>query len=152
MTLHGLINTLTEELKLTPKQQFRVTAKIKRLIHAEKADVFYRYSMYSQGLPIFEDGKLTGHGAPDDPFLHEILTNKAEQHREMAEEYTDEELVTWDVGTHKFRQEKPPCFKCGKDPAASGYMTYYKDGKSSTVCRTCAEASGEWQAFHEEEE
>jgi len=41
--MRSLIAELTEYLNLTPEQQFRVSAMIKRNIHAEKASVFHRH-------------------------------------------------------------------------------------------------------------
>lgn len=92
--LHELVDNLTEYLNLTPEQQFRVTAKIKRLIHLEKESVFCRYAHYAEG--IFDK-------EPRDPWLFEILSAGRNNHENWASK-TDEELVTWDVGTHKFRQ------------------------------------------------
>ena len=155
-TLHELVDILTEELNLTPEQQFRVTAKIKRLVHFEKASVFHRYFTYSQGAPLFEgegeNRKCTGHAPAEDEFLHGILEEKYKQHDAMAREYTDEELVTWDIGTHKFRQEKPPCAdcECAVDNT-TGYLTTYTDGESITFCRPCAEKNGAWKKAHEDE-
>lgn len=93
-TLHDLVDNLTEYLGLTPEQQFRVTAKIKRLIHLQKQDVFMRYAFYAEG--VFGD-------TPKDPWLHEILSTAADRHHHWASK-TDEEIVTWDIGTHTFKQ------------------------------------------------
>jgi len=149
MTLHDLIDNLTESLNLTPEQQFRVTAQIKRLIHSEKASVFQRYAMYGQGVPIFkgegENAKVVGHQSPDDPWLHNLLKQKAEQHREMAEKFTDEQLVTWSVGSHKFRQTLSPCSECLADvSSAGGYVTSYEEGKTTTFCKPCAIKNNAW--------
>lgn len=107
-TLHDLVDNLTEYLELTPEQQFRVTAKIKRLIHKEKQNVYYRYSLYAQGPGMYdrtdpENPIHIGYEAPQDPFLHNILSISAVNHAEWAKK-TDEEIVTWDIGTHKFKQ------------------------------------------------
>jgi len=112
--IHDLIADLTQYLELTPEQQFRVTAKIKRYVHTEKASVFHRYFLYSQGHPIFDkpydpqnpnaERKIIGHQEAKDPWINSILKGKYEQHRDMANDLTDEQLVTWDVGTHKYRQ------------------------------------------------
>lgn len=93
-TVHALVDNLTEYLNLTPEQQFRVTAKIKRLIHIEKQDFAMRYAFYAEG--VFGD-------YPKDPWLHEILSEAAERHQNWSTK-TDEEIVTWDVGTHTFKQ------------------------------------------------
>lgn len=108
-TLHELVEDLTRYLNLNPEQQFRVTAKIKRLIHREKQDVYFRCALYGDGIPVFDrsdpnDIKLVGHEDPADPFLVDHLTKKAESHKHLAT-LPDEEIVTWDVGTHKFKQE-----------------------------------------------
>lgn len=108
MNLHSLINDLTEELNLTAKQQFKLTAKIKRLIHHEKADVYHRYAMYAQGAPIFdtvtdpENPILIGYELPKDQYIHKILFESYKNHEHWAK-LSDEEIVTWDVGSHKFK-------------------------------------------------
>lgn len=112
MTLHGLIEELTEELKLTPEQQFRLTAKIKRLIHHEKANVFHRYFLYSRGRPIFDkpydpknpgqETKIVGYEPAADEWLNGLLEGKYKQHAELAT-LPDEEIVTWNVGSHRWK-------------------------------------------------
>lgn len=109
-TLHQLVDNLTEYLSLTPEQQFRVTAKIKRLIHCEKQDLYHRYSLYAQGRGIYdntdkENPVLIGREDPKDSFLHEILSNSYKNHKHWAS-LPDEEIVTWNVGTHKFNNGK----------------------------------------------
>lgn len=105
--MHELIKDLTEYLTLTPEQQFRVSAKIKRYIHEEKASVFFRYAMYMQGPPIFDNTdqdnpKVIGHEPSSNPWLHKIMVAKAEQHKEWAK-FPDERIITWDVGTFKYK-------------------------------------------------
>lgn len=140
--LHDLMDNLTQYLGLTPEQQFRVTAKIKRMIHVEKESVFGRYSEYAKGL----SSERT-----KDSWLQQIMEGKAEQHRQMAVEYTDEELVTWDVGTHKFRQEKPPCADCSVSlNGAITYLSVYEKGKSTYYCKPCAIKNGKWEEFQVE--
>jgi hypothetical protein len=106
-TLHELVDELERELKLTPEQKFRVTAKIKRLIHYEKASSYHRYFLYSQGAPIFEgegdNRKLVGREPAADEWLSGILSDAYENHQHWANK-SDEEIVTWDVGSHKFKQ------------------------------------------------
>lgn len=104
--MHNLIKDLTEYLNLTPEQQFRVSAKIKRYIHEEKASVFHRYYLYSQGPPIFdrtdpENPKLIDYEPGEDPWLQDIMKEKYKQHEEWSK-LSDEEVITWDVGTHKY--------------------------------------------------
>lgn len=143
-TLHGLVDNLTNYLKLTPEQQFRVTAKIKRLIHHEKHSVYQRYAEYSKGTPQFDlEGNLKGHNKPDDPFIHKILSEARENHASWSEK-TDEEIVTWDVGTHKFRQELGNCDDCSKVLATDTgyYRSRDKDGKRSNFCLACANTRG----------
>lgn len=146
-TLHGLIDNLTEYLNLTPEQQFRVTAKIKRLIHHEKADLFNRYSLYSQGIPIFdrndsENAKVIGHEPPQDPWLHGIMTNKAKQHAVWAK-FLDEEIVTWNVGTHKFVQKLGSCDDCASTlDTKVGYVRLSEGEKKQAYCNPCADRRG----------
>lgn len=153
-TLHSLVDHLTESLNLTPEQQFRITAQIKRLIHCEKASVFHRYYLYSRGIPLFEgageSAKLVGYEEPKDPWIHGLLKEKYKQHQEMAENLTDEELVTWDVGNHKFVQEKPPCVFCAQK-ITGGYMSTYKEGKSSYSCEPCARSANLWNNGDDDE-
>lgn len=104
--MHDLIKDLTDYLNLTPEQQFRVSAKIKRHIHAEKASVFHRYFLYSQGAPIIDrtdpdNPKIIGHEKPKDEWLNGILKSKYEQHNEWSQ-YPDEKVITWDVGNFKY--------------------------------------------------
>lgn len=106
--MHDLISDLTAYLNLTPEQQFRVSAKIKRHIHQEKASVFHRYFLYSQGAPIFdrtdpENPILIGHEDPKDKWLNTMLFEKYKQHEELSQ-LPDEEVITWNIGTHKYSQ------------------------------------------------
>lgn len=106
--LEDLIDKLTKDLSLTPEQQFRVTADIKRFVHQEKADLFSRYISYAQGIPIFDrtdpmSPMIIGYESPRDPWLHRLLLDSYDNHQHWASK-TDEEIVTWDVGTHKFKQ------------------------------------------------
>lgn len=107
--MHDLIEELTKYLDLTPEQQFRVSAKIKRHIHSEKASVFHRYFLYSQGEGIYdrtdpENPVLVGRKVAKDPWLNEILKQKYEQHTKLAQ-LPDEEVITWSVGTHEYKQK-----------------------------------------------
>lgn len=141
MTLHLLIDDLTKELNLTPEQQFRLTAKIKRLIHHEKADVYQRIALYSEG----PGGEVL------DQFIHETAQGKADSHLLWAEK-SDEEIVTWDVGSHQFNQEKPPCQDCGKNltPRGTAYLhTFSFPDGHAFYCQPCADKRGIWD---EEEE
>lgn len=106
--MHDLIKDLTEYLNLTPEQQFRVSAKIKRYVHDEKASVFSRYSMYGQGDPIFDrtdpaNPKIIGREQPKNKWLYDIMVAKALQHRSMSK-LPDEQVITWDVGSFKYKQ------------------------------------------------
>lgn len=142
MTLHELIADLTESLNLTPEQQFRVSAKIKRYVHDEKASVFRRYAMYGRGAPIVdradpENPKIIGHEEPKNKWLHDIMKAKAEQHRELAQ-LPDEEVITWSVGTHKYVQKADPCSTCGVELTGKPRTTVYDKGNKSTFCPTHA--------------
>lgn len=156
-TLHDLIANLTEYLSLTPEQQFRVTAKIKRYVHEEKAGVYHRYFLYSQGMGIYEgegeERKLVGHEKAKDEFLNNILNEKYRQHKILATACPDESLVTWNIGTHKFRQEKPSCTGCSKTVGDDGYVSMHSNGNRITLCKPCAMKSGDWErVFGEENE
>lgn len=136
--MHDLIKELTEYLGLTPEQQFRVTAKIKRHIHSEKASVFHRYFLYSQGDGIYdytnpEEPVLVGRKVAKDAWLNEVLKEKFEQHQELSH-LPDEELVTWSVGTHNYQQKVAPCSVCGVDLTGKPRASRYSKGVSSTFC------------------
>jgi len=151
-TLHDLIANLTEYLDLTPEQQFRVTAKIKRYVHSEKAGVFNRYYLYSQGPGIFVEDKLVGHEPPADEFLNRILGEKYKQHSELAADATDEELVTWSVGTHKYKQKLPLCTECSVEVSPKvGYVGTFKDNEYVATCQPCAVKTGAWVKFNGDE-
>jgi len=89
-TIHDLVDNLTEELNLTPEQQFRVTAKIKRFVHYEKLDVYSRLKLYLDDLS---------------DYWKNFLDLKIKTHSDLAHA-PDEEVVTWSVGTHKYSQKK----------------------------------------------
>lgn len=136
--MHQLIADLTKLLNLTPEQQFRVSAMIKREIHSEKASVFHRYAMYGQGAPIFDrtdpnNPKVIGHEPAQNEWLHKIMVAKAEQHDEWSK-MPDEEVITWSIGTHKYVQKVAPCSVCGTELTGKSYTsTYNKDGHK-TFC------------------
>ena len=136
--MHDLIAKLTEYLSLTPEQQFRVSAMIKRHIHEEKASVFHRYSLYSQGPGIYdrtdpENPKLIGREPAPDPWLNNILKEKAEQHSEWARK-PDEEVITWNIGTHKFVQKIEPCSVCKTELTGKPYARVVANGQNNTFC------------------
>lgn len=136
--MHDLIAKLTTMLKLTPEQQFRVSAEIKRHIHSEKASVFSRYHQYSLGAPIFdrtdpENPKVTGHEVSTNQWLTDILKHKAEQHRRWAK-LPDEEVITWSVGTHKYVQKIEPCSVCGAELTGKPYTRIVEKGTNLTFC------------------
>ena len=120
MTIHNLINKLTNDLNLTPEQQFKLTADIKRYTHYQKESVYYRYSMYAQNrLDKFffltwkrfinrckSTWKYFKTGSTDhEQWIHEILSSAAKNHEHWAN-LPDEEIVTWDVGSHKYVQKR----------------------------------------------
>lgn len=133
--MHDLIKDLSEYLGLTPEQQFRVSAMIKREIHAEKASVYHRLSLSTQGYPIFdrtdpENPVLIGREEPRDPFIHRILEGKYESHRQMAQ-LPDEKVITWSIGSFKYIQQIQPCSVCGRELTGThNYTIIYnsKDG------------------------
>jgi len=136
--MHDLIADLTKYLGLTPEQQFRVSAKIKRYIHGEKADLFSRYSFYSRGMPIFDrtdptNPIRTGYHPAKDEWLHNILKEKSEQHAEWANK-PDEEVITWSVGSFKYVQKVDPCSVCGAELTGKSYSRIYAKGVHATFC------------------
>lgn len=136
--LHDLIKDLTEYLNLTPEQQFRVSAKIKRYVHQEKASVFSRYAMYGQGHGIYdnsdpENPKLIGREEPKNPWLQNIMEQKAKQHRELSH-LPDEEVITWDVGSFKYVQKIEPCSVCGIELTGKPYARVVANGVNNTFC------------------
>lgn len=105
MTIHNLIEELTKDLNLTPEQQFLVTAKVKRLIHHEKASVYSRYHNYANVW-----GKQTVESkARHLDWLKSILGESYKNHVEWAKK-PDKEMVTWDVGSFVYPKPKPQCY------------------------------------------
>lgn len=111
---------------------------IKRHIHSEKASVFHRYHMYSQGAPIFdrtdpENPIVVGHEESKNPWLTNILKMKYEQHREWAK-FPDEKVITWSVGSFKYVQKVEPCSVCGVELTGKAYTRIVAKGKNETFC------------------
>lgn len=96
-TLHELMADLTTYLNLDPEQQFRVTAKIKRHVHSEKRFAYFRMWMYSR------DGIRS---------LKGFLREKYQAHVALAS-LPDEDMVTWDVGSHRFNKNSRAAAKEG---------------------------------------
>lgn len=154
-TFHALIENLTEYLNLTPEQKFRVAAKIKRHIHQEKSDFARRMHMFCRGPGIYEgegeNRKKIGEQPPADPFLSETLDCKAKTHEWWAK-LPDEEIITYDMGSHVFIQKRPPCSECKVELTGTvetlrkigGYMTTREKGVTIAHCKPCAEKKGIW--------
>jgi len=90
-TIHDASKIIME---LDPKQEdyeFRVQAVIKRLIHEAKANTYSKVKFW-----IEEFSK---------EFNLENLEIKIEQHRDMRKNFSDEELITWNVGNHRYNQK-----------------------------------------------
>lgn len=90
-TVHDVVAAIDRLVGLTPEQLFRVTAIVKRYTHYEKHDM---YSMFKLHMEHFGDHYLT-----------EVLPLKIATHKQMKSD-PDEVIVTWDVGTHKFKQKE----------------------------------------------
>ena len=110
MTIQELVDELTKDLNLTTEQQFRVTAKVKRMVHHEKAFLMMRLAHYAEGTPIFDhtdpdNAIVVGREEPKDAWLYDLLLEKEASHQHWAC-LPDEELVTWDVGSHKYKGNK----------------------------------------------
>lgn len=97
-TIHDLLEYLTGYLSLTPEQQFRVTASVKRLIHSEKLTLLYRLRSYTFGSEQYPESAF------DREFLKQIFDDKIETHKKWKQ-LPDEEVVTWSVGSHKYSQK-----------------------------------------------
>ena len=95
MNLSQLVNNLSKEIKLSPEQKFRLTAHIKRYMHEEKAKIYERWGHYLK-----TNGPC---GRPSDPWLLKVFKQNQEQNEEMLS-CTDEQIVTWDVGNHRFNR------------------------------------------------
>lgn len=106
MTLHTLIDEVTKELNLTPEQQFQLTAKIKRYVHNEKLGLcqrLFRYSNFRRiGKGRRQKNKVKLSGLR---FMQSFLQDKIDTHKQYIAA-TDEEIVTWDIGSHRYVQKK----------------------------------------------
>lgn len=153
-TLHALVENLTEYLNLTQEQKFRVAAKIKRYTHGEKADFARRMHMYCQGPGIYigegENRAKVGEQPPLDQFISDTLKEKAYSHSIWAKK-TDEEIITYDMGSHVFIQKRPPCSECEIElidrdmlKVLGGYMTTREKGVTIAHCKPCAVLKGIW--------
>jgi hypothetical protein len=94
--IHDLIRDLDALLKLTDEQKFLVTAKIKRYVHGEKANVYHRVQGWATSF---------GHEKGKNEFLEKTLELKVKTHEDLVSA-PDEEIVTWDVGTHKWKSKQ----------------------------------------------
>ena len=151
MTLHGLVSNLTETLNLTPEQQFRVTALVKRLVHNEKAELCHRLAHYCEGFPVYDrtDPKNPvpmGRKPPLDQFIYDTLKSKYEGHKEWSKK-PDEEIVTWDVGSHRYVQQINPCNDCSKTLTGGkeAYVSRYDKELDGNFCKECAKKRGIWE-------
>ena len=118
--MHDLIAKLTTMLSLTPEQQFRVSAMIKREIHDEKASVYGRLAMYAKDA-----------GAP--ARFVELTEIKAEGHEAMSK-LPDEEVITWSIGTHKYVQKVEPCSVCKVELTGKPYSRVVDKTGNFTFC------------------
>lgn len=86
------IHTTTQKImELDPEAEdfkFRLQALIKRLIHVEKACVYQRALIYK-----------------DTHLFDDWLEIQCGTHTRMCQ-LPDEEIITWDVGPHKYKQNK----------------------------------------------
>jgi hypothetical protein len=80
-TVWGVVNQILELDKNSPDFKFQVTAKIKRLVHHEKASLLSRLSHYCKDSP---------------EFGIRVINEKLETHKEWALK-PDTEIVTWKV-------------------------------------------------------
>lgn len=157
-TLHALMENLTEYLGLTPEQKFRVAAKIKRHVHAEKHNLTFRLHEYCRGPGIYDEGgNKIGEFEPQDKFISDTLYSKMKTHAEWARK-PDEEVLTFDMGSHVYDQPRPPCQDCGVDLTSresvkklGGLLTLYsKEGVKQAYCKPCADKNGKWAEFEAE--
>jgi len=152
--LHALMENLTEYLGLTPEQKFRVAAKIKRHVHSEKHNLTYRLHEYCRGPGIYDEGgNRIGEEPPVDKFISYTLYAKTKTHAEWAKK-PDEEILTFDMGSHVYDQPRPPCADCKVDLTSresvkklGGLLTLHEDGVKLSYCKPCAEKNGKWAEF-----
>src|ERR1700744_1459572 len=89
-TVHQALQAIKNlGVELTPEQEFRVTAIIKRHVHYEKADLYKKIKHWVDDY--------------DSDFLkqNDVLTLKIQTHDQMKK-LPDEEIVTWSIGSHVF--------------------------------------------------
>lgn len=107
--LHELVDDLEKTLSLTPEQKFRVTAKIKRHVHDEKAGLLMRlfhYTDYSRCKSVKKKRRRKKAMESSLRFMHETIKGKLDTHNDWAT-FPDEQVVTWSVGSFTYPPKKP---------------------------------------------
>jgi hypothetical protein len=119
--LHELVDDLTKYLNLTPEQQFRVTAKIKRHVHEEKEGLYFRIWL---------------HAKHKNRVFKNFLKEKYLSHKSLAV-LPDEKVVTWNVGSHAYKSDPMFCSTCSGE-IGKGYRMSIKDGVKLIECLKCS--------------
>jgi hypothetical protein len=104
----GVMTEIKKILPMTPEQEFRVHAMIKRHGHCDKHSMYQKMKWWlNMG---FERGRaeIPAHVV----WVNDILDGKIKTHKEMSAD-PDEEICTYDVGSHIYKP-KP------RQPADSG--------------------------------
>lgn len=108
--LRELMEDLTQYLNLTPEQQFRVTAKIKRHVHGEKYMFAYRTLLNNDVMPVMKKSRIKKKWKNHRlrlGWMIEELQNRVKNHQ-MWSTLPDESVVTWSVGTFTYPPKKAP--------------------------------------------
>lgn len=97
MNLAQLVNNISKEIDLTPEEKFKLTAHVKRFVHQEKAKIYEKWAHYTKS-----NGS---NGRSSDPWMHKVLKEALVMHETLME-LPDDQLVTWSVGSHVFKQSR----------------------------------------------
>jgi len=90
-TVQGVAKEIIKMDSNAEDYEFRLQAMLKRLIHHQKHSVYSRLRHHVKDAP--------------EGIMYDIIDIQVETHANMSE-LPDEEIITWDVGPHKYKQGK----------------------------------------------
>lgn len=90
MTVHDVVDAISKQVDLNDEQLFRITAIVKRYTHYEKHDMYHKFKDWIYNYPV-------------DYLKKNVVDLKIKTHEEMIK-MPGEQIVTWSVGTHRYKQ------------------------------------------------